>query len=51
MWLVSSILCPFLLPDISLKVVTYYNQLHEADEKISCKDFDLNITIEESKGN
>lgn len=31
-----------------LEVVTYYNQLHEVDEKIPCKDFELNVTIEES---
>ncbi|KAM3623350.1 uncharacterized protein V6R79_010054 [Siganus canaliculatus] len=31
-----------------LEVVTYYNQLHEVDEKKPCKDFELNVTIEES---
>ncbi|XP_068177027.1 complement C3-like [Antennarius striatus] len=31
-----------------LEVVTYYNQLHEFDEQILCKDFELNVTIEES---
>ncbi|XP_068460339.1 complement C3-like [Clinocottus analis] len=32
-----------------LEVVTYYNQLHEAEEKKSCKDFELNVTMEESR--
>lgn len=31
-----------------LEVVTYYNQLHEVDEKLPCKHFELNVTIEES---
>ncbi|KAK5865371.1 hypothetical protein PBY51_019649 [Eleginops maclovinus] len=31
-----------------LEVVTYYNQLHEVDEKMPCKDFELNVNIEES---
>ncbi|XP_034043596.1 complement C3-like [Thalassophryne amazonica] len=31
-----------------LEVVTYYNQLHEVDEKIPCRHFELNVTIEES---
>ncbi|KAE8300564.1 A.superbus venom factor 1 [Larimichthys crocea] len=31
-----------------LEVVTYYNQLPEFDEKMPCKDFELNVTIEES---
>ncbi|XP_068615078.1 complement C3-like, partial [Brachionichthys hirsutus] len=31
-----------------LEVVTYYNQLHEFDEKIPCNDFELNVTIEDS---
>ncbi|XP_033480279.2 complement C3-like [Epinephelus lanceolatus] len=31
-----------------LEVVTYYNQLHEVDEKMPCKNFELNVTIEES---
>ncbi|XP_040891990.1 complement C3-like [Toxotes jaculatrix] len=31
-----------------LEVVTYYNQVHEVSEKMPCKDFELNITIEES---
>ncbi|XP_070847577.1 venom factor-like [Chaetodon trifascialis] len=31
-----------------LEVVTYYNQLHEVDEKMPCKDFELNVSIEES---
>ncbi|KAI9529173.1 hypothetical protein NQZ68_013480 [Dissostichus eleginoides] len=31
-----------------LEVVTYYNQLHEVDEKIPCKDFELKFNIEES---
>ncbi|XP_074550629.1 venom factor-like [Halichoeres trimaculatus] len=31
-----------------LEVVTYYNQLHEVDEQTPCKDFELNVTIEES---
>ncbi|XP_062420482.1 complement C3-like [Pungitius pungitius] len=31
-----------------LEVVTYYNQLHEVDDKMSCKDFELVVTIEES---
>lgn len=33
------------------KVVTYYNQLPEFDEKMPCKDFELNVTIEESSSN
>ncbi|XP_070684604.1 venom factor-like [Pempheris klunzingeri] len=31
-----------------LEVVTYYNQLHEVDEKVPCKNFELNVTVEES---
>ncbi|TNN34345.1 Complement C3 [Liparis tanakae] len=31
-----------------LEVVTHYNQLHEVDEKTPCKDFELNVAIEES---
>nr|XP_046229928.1 complement C3-like isoform X2 [Scatophagus argus] len=31
-----------------LEVVTHYNQLHEVDEKIPCKDFDLSVAIEPS---
>lgn len=31
-----------------LEVVTYYNQLHEVEEKTACKDFELQVTIEES---
>ncbi|XP_072240697.1 complement C3-like [Leuresthes tenuis] len=31
-----------------LEVVTYYNQLHEVDEKTPCKDFELSVMIEES---
>ncbi|XP_041789834.1 complement C3-like [Chelmon rostratus] len=31
-----------------LEVVTYYNQLHEVDEKMPCKDFELSVSIEES---
>ncbi|KAK5898792.1 hypothetical protein CesoFtcFv8_008337 [Champsocephalus esox] len=31
-----------------LEVVTYYNQLHEVDEKLPCKDFELKVNIEES---
>ncbi|CAJ1052901.1 complement C3-like [Xyrichtys novacula] len=31
-----------------LEIVTYYNQLHEVDEKLPCQHFDLNVTIEES---
>ncbi|XP_031732921.1 venom factor-like isoform X2 [Anarrhichthys ocellatus] len=31
-----------------LEVVTYYNQLHEVDERMPCKAFELNVTIEES---
>uniref|UniRef100_G3N4I6 Anaphylatoxin-like domain-containing protein n=1 Tax=Gasterosteus aculeatus aculeatus TaxID=481459 RepID=G3N4I6_GASAC len=31
-----------------LEVVTFYNQLHEVDDKTSCKDFELLVTIEES---
>ncbi|XP_070772937.1 complement C3-like [Enoplosus armatus] len=31
-----------------LEVVTHYNQLHGVDEKIPCKDFELNVTIEKS---
>ncbi|XP_056135701.1 complement component c3b, tandem duplicate 2 [Lampris incognitus] len=32
-----------------LEVVTYYNQLHEADEEEGCKDFELSVAIEESR--
>ncbi|KAF3852794.1 hypothetical protein F7725_006162 [Dissostichus mawsoni] len=32
----------------SSRVVTYYNQLHEVDEKMPCKDFELKVNIEES---
>ncbi|XP_071384057.1 venom factor-like [Centroberyx affinis] len=31
-----------------LEIVTYYNQLHEVDEKRPCRDFELSVTIEES---
>ncbi|GLD73158.1 complement C3-like protein [Lates japonicus] len=31
-----------------LEVVTYYNQVHEVDEKKPCEHFELNVTIEES---
>ncbi|XP_050926350.1 complement C3 isoform X8 [Lates calcarifer] len=31
-----------------LEVVTYYNQVHEVDEKTPCRHFELNVTIEES---
>ncbi|XP_067441549.1 complement C3-like [Thunnus thynnus] len=31
-----------------LEVVTYYNQVHEVDEKMPCKHFELSVTIEES---
>ncbi|XP_071384060.1 complement C3-like [Centroberyx affinis] len=31
-----------------VEIVTYYNQLHEVDEKRPCRDFELNVTIEES---
>ncbi|XP_028421447.1 complement C3 [Perca flavescens] len=31
-----------------LEVVTHYNQLPEVDEKISCKDFEFSVAIEES---
>uniref|UniRef100_A0A3P8SEG5 Complement component c3b, tandem duplicate 2 n=1 Tax=Amphiprion percula TaxID=161767 RepID=A0A3P8SEG5_AMPPE len=31
-----------------LEVVTYYNQLHEVEEKMPCKHFDLNVTFEGS---
>ncbi|KAM7419790.1 hypothetical protein PAMA_016741 [Pampus argenteus] len=31
-----------------LEVVTYYNQVHEVDEKTPCNHFELNVTIEES---
>ncbi|KAJ0033654.1 hypothetical protein NQD34_000761 [Periophthalmus magnuspinnatus] len=31
-----------------LEVVTYYNQLHEAAEKTPCKDFELQVTVDES---
>ncbi|XP_060943930.1 complement C3-like [Limanda limanda] len=31
-----------------LEVVTYYNQVHEVDEKRPCEHFELNVTIEES---
>ncbi|XP_054874029.1 complement C3-like [Amphiprion ocellaris] len=30
------------------RVVTYYNQLHEVEEKMPCKHFDLNVTFEGS---
>ncbi|XP_061770767.1 complement C3-like [Nerophis ophidion] len=33
-----------------LEVVTYYNQVHEVDEKIPCKDFELSVAIEEASG-
>ncbi|XP_054864743.1 DNA-directed RNA polymerase III subunit RPC1-like [Amphiprion ocellaris] len=32
------------------RVVTYYNQLHEVEEKMPCKHFDLNVTFEGSSG-
>ncbi|KAM9363777.1 venom factor-like [Symphorus nematophorus] len=31
-----------------LEIVTYYNQLHEVDEKLPCKDFELSVSIEDS---
>lgn len=31
--------------------MTYYNQVHEVDEKKPCEHFKLNVTIEESSGN
>uniref|UniRef100_A0A8C9XMR8 Complement component c3b, tandem duplicate 2 n=1 Tax=Sander lucioperca TaxID=283035 RepID=A0A8C9XMR8_SANLU len=31
-----------------LEVVTHYNQLPEVDEKMSCKDFEFSVAIEES---
>ncbi|KAM7394684.1 hypothetical protein PAMP_021470 [Pampus punctatissimus] len=31
-----------------LEVVTYYNQVHEVDEKTPCNHFELSVTIEES---
>nr|XP_061792030.1 complement C3-like [Nerophis lumbriciformis] len=31
-----------------LEVVTYYNQLHEVDEKTPCQHFELSVGIEES---
>ncbi|CAN9510720.1 unnamed protein product [Ophioblennius macclurei] len=31
-----------------LEVVTYYNQLHEVDEKQPCEHFDLSVVIEQS---
>ncbi|KAM9314887.1 venom factor-like [Pholidichthys leucotaenia] len=31
-----------------LEVVTYYNQLHEVDEKKPCQHFDLSVNIKES---
>ncbi|KAK2817446.1 hypothetical protein Q5P01_025637 [Channa striata] len=31
-----------------LEVVTYYNQVHEVDEKKPCKDFELSVTIKDS---
>ncbi|GLD73159.1 complement C3-like protein, partial [Lates japonicus] len=31
-----------------VEVVTYYNQVHEVDEKKPCEHFKLNVTIEES---
>ncbi|XP_041641340.1 complement C3-like isoform X2 [Cheilinus undulatus] len=34
-----------------LEVVTYYNQLHEVEEKMPCQHFELNVTIEESSEN
>jgi len=36
---------------VFLQVVTYYNQLHEVDEKMPCKDFELKVNIEQSSGN
>lgn len=33
-----------------LQVVTFYNQLHEVEEKKPCKHFELDVTIEESSG-
>lgn len=40
--------CHFL--SLCPQVVTFYNQLHEVDDKTSCKDFELLVTIEESSG-
>ncbi|KAJ0051299.1 hypothetical protein NL108_018414, partial [Boleophthalmus pectinirostris] len=33
-----------------LEVVTYYNQLHEVEEKTPCVHFELEVTVEESAG-
>ncbi|KAJ0051248.1 hypothetical protein NL108_016549, partial [Boleophthalmus pectinirostris] len=33
-----------------LEVVTYYNQLHEVEEKTLCVHFELEVTVEESAG-
>lgn len=33
------------------KIVTYYNQVHEVDEKKPCKDLELSVDIKESSGN
>lgn len=30
--------------------MTFYNQLHEVEEKKACKHFELDVTIEESSG-
>lgn len=37
-------------PLLRLQVVTFYNQLHEVEEKKPCKHFELDVTIEESSG-
>lgn len=35
---------------LRLQVVTFYNQLHEVEEKQPCKHFELDLSIEESSG-
>lgn len=35
---------------LRLQVVTFYNQLHEVEEKQLCKHFELDLSIEESSG-
>lgn len=35
---------------LRLQVVTFYNQLHEVEEKQPCKHFELDVMIEESSG-
>lgn len=36
---------------LRLQVVTFYNQLHEVEEKKPCEHFELDVSIEESSGN